>query len=94
MAKRNIALASHPLRPPDPDLDPWRVAHDLRCGLAGALLRLRLFERTHGSASARQAAVLIQGVLSKLDDLEEERPTLPDHLTASRPGPSHRVGHA
>lgn len=94
MAKRLTAMVPRVVARSDHDLDAWHVAHDVRLELAGALLRLQLFARSHASASARQATVLIQAVLTKLDDLEEERPAPPDIATASKARPTHRVGHA
>ena len=72
MAKRMTAFAPGSIRTPGSELEAWHIAHDTRQELAGVLLRLQLFARVRGSAPARQAAVLIQGALTKLDDLEEE----------------------
>jgi hypothetical protein len=94
MAKRLTAEVPRAFGRPNHDLDAWHVAHDARNDLANVLLRLQVFARSHASASARQATVLIQAVLTKLDDLEEERPSPPDVPTASRARSAHRVGHA
>jgi hypothetical protein len=72
MSKRVTAFVPQSIRTPDPELEAWHIAHDARQELAGVLLRLQLFARLRGSAPARQAAVLIEGALTKLDDLEEE----------------------
>ena len=75
------------------DLEAWRIADDVRSDLASGMLRLQLFEETHGSRAARQAAAFILAALSKLDELEEEGPGFVQPAVGSPVEARARVGH-
>jgi hypothetical protein len=95
MAKREVVSESGGMAPRfDRGLEAWRIAHDVRRELANAMLRLRLFERTHASRAAHQAAGLISVALTKLDELEEENAGASSSLIVSKADARNRVGHS
>ncbi len=95
MAKRQVVSVSGAAAPRfDRGLEAWRIAHDVRHELANAMLRLRLFERTHASRAAHQAAGLISVALTKLDELEEENAGAALSPTVAKASGPSRVGHS
>jgi hypothetical protein len=95
MAKRQVVTVSGATAPRfERGLEAWRIAHDVRHELANAMLRLRLFERTHASRAANQAAGLISVALTKLDELEEENAGASSSPMVSKATGRNRVGHS
>jgi len=93
MAKRQAVTMPRVAIPHfDRGIEAWRIAHDVRSDLAGAMLRLRFFEKAHASRAAHQAAGLLLVALNKLDELEEEDTGL--SMQARLRSEARRVGHS
>ncbi|HXT99814.1 MAG TPA: hypothetical protein VN903_02410 [Polyangia bacterium] len=95
MAKRVVIPGSRVIvvHEGDRDLEAWRIADHVRSDLASGMLRLQVFEETHTSRAARQAAGFILAALSKLDELEEEGSGFAQSAVGARAEPRSRVGH-